>query len=1200
VSIREELELDISQPESAIDAIGTSLDNVAQLFKNSLADAISVLSDVTLDVNTSGITDELASITADPIQVPVEADVSVAESEVAAIGEEDVTVSVNADVDTAASEIDSLSGETVTIEVDANTAGAQADIDALGQSAGEASGSLEGLSKANEGLAAAAGVAGGSSSELLTALKGTGAAGAAGAVGIATIAASVGEFFEAAHTAEAATFRFEQTLGEFATQVEHIQVGDLDADLVQLNRSLGSSPAAAKQAAASLFQLGQANGTASAAVAVTVTQVQALAARAVALNPNLGSVADVANRMTTALSRGARFASQFQISLSAAEITARALADTGKTVATQLTIYDKSAAGAALATEKYGATLQEVITQGTKNPQIQLAALGAQFQKITTELGAPIVAPVFDLIETLVPVVGSLAVVFASLGQAIVPLATNLVSVIEPLTHGLGDGVAALTPGLLALVGAINDVENALRPLFVAAGDVVRVLGVGLGAVLEVVSPLISALATPIAIVVGGIVALKVALLLLNADPLILLATAIVTVAAAIKGVDNSVDVFAGLMNEVSAQANKVNAGLLSNAKSLADVKKALDAGDEAFGEFIATQSAFADDPAVGQALRGVGEDMSDLRAQLDGGAQGFKDFVSAAVGAGQVQVKIDGVNQTADDIQNLSNVQEELFKNNGKAITQGQDLVKAFNTQQLATEKASQAKINELALSGQITQAQIDEAFAREKASGKIATYANVLEDLAQIVPEVANAQDDANAAITAQNERYVELGKTISSVTGENNAIITAQNAVVDSTNRLADAQRAVTNLPFDIAAASRAQQSAQLDLVDAQRALGDLQRQAVTDLNAQRSAVFALTDAQRALTEAQRQPQKDANALKSAQLDQQSATLGVKDATEALAKVQTDAASTPEDIEKAQIALARAQLEVSNSTIRVTDAQQAASLQGENLAKAQLAVSEAQNAVDVANQKVALHQEEVTRANIAIADSNDKVRTSADNSVIAIEAQQTAYENLAKAVADNQSIIAAAADAGIAAAHALISGLTGSLATLVDKVRESGGSIGGVLRAGIQESLESNSPSKVAIRIGQDFGAGLIIGLANAETDVADSGANLGTAITSSAETAVTAAEKIVSDAFDALTVSVPASANPALSPLALGANLVVPGQAAPGAQGTTQVIIQVTVAPAPGMTDDQAAALGGKIGAAAGPAAAAAIAAKVRSA
>ncbi|MBK9181484.1 MAG: hypothetical protein IPM45_18385, partial [Acidimicrobiales bacterium] len=206
--------------------------------------------------------------------------------------------------------------------------------------------------------------------------------------------------------------------------MQQIDVAGLNVDLGVLANQLGGSDEAAQLAAARIFQLATAAGQAGPQAAQLTDQILALSANAVALNPGLGDLGQVAEGLTTALARGGRFAAGYGLSLNAAEIEARALADTGKATAAELTLVERSTAGAALALERLGPEgVAGNVAAGIDNVRAQFGAVREEIGNLLEAAGGPILDPLLGVIRTGVPLVGSLAEVFGELLAGALPLA---------------------------------------------------------------------------------------------------------------------------------------------------------------------------------------------------------------------------------------------------------------------------------------------------------------------------------------------------------------------------------------------------------------------------------------------------------------------------------------------------------------------------------------------------------------------------------------------------------------------------------------------------------------------------------------------------------------------------------------------------------------------------------------------------------
>ena len=665
MALRENLELDIAEALRGVDRVEAQLSQAAQGFKVQLAEALTALS-VTVDV--SGVSDTISgAVESADSTVVVEGEAEAVTGSIDdAVGSADSTVLIDGDAEPALAAIEGLSGESVEVTVDADTAAAQAQIDEL-------AGSVEGLGAQAQESSVGVDDLGGAAGGLGGRVNGA-------AVGAAALAAGVVTLFNAATDAEGSLQSFNLRTGEFAAQVRLIDVGGLNEDLGVLALRLGSSDEAAQDAAARIFELGTASGVAAPEVAETTNQIIALAARAVALNPTLGDVGAVAETMTGALARGGRTTAAFGIALTAADIEARALADTGKATAAELTIYEKSAAGAALASEQFGTAIADDVNAGAANAQIQVRSLGERFGELTETIGAPIVKPGI-----------------AILGVFVDGLTLTLGAVTE--AAGMLFDKLGLIPAALAPIG--RAIDTILGPLDEFAGKITGVFDTVLGPVDETISGLFSA----------G---------------------------------DASFD--------LAAAADVAAASLGGQAASLVEVAGALSFTGGAFNDYIASQSQFSQNQDVEDALQRTGILFTELRGQLQDASGGYADFVAASAAAGELTLEIDGVEQTSEQILALGDGLRKMVFDGDAAITSGEDLAEAFDEEQRAAEAAAESQAAYLVQSGEVTQAQFDQAIALSNASAAGGSFQGVLALLSTDLAAVDAGLAATNASLAAQ----------------------------------------------------------------------------------------------------------------------------------------------------------------------------------------------------------------------------------------------------------------------------------------------------------------------------------------------------------------------------------------------------------------------------------------------------------------
>lgn len=361
---------------------------------------------VTIRPETSGFESELAAaVSGAEASVNVTADTAEAESAIADVTGEDVEIGVDADTSAAVDAIDSVpDGE---VEITANTEQAEASLDQVKDKVEETTDATGRLGEAAQGALGGMGGLGGAAG---------GAAGALGSTALAGGAAAAGlfSFSQSAIDAQSAAQRFDLVTGGLGDSLRTIDVGGLSGDVGELALKLGSSDEAMLNATASFVTFAQSTGASNDEIVAASNNINALALRAVALNPSLGDAGAVAERMTNALARGGRATTQFGIGLTSAEINARAMADTGKASASELTQFEKAAAGAALATERLGNSMGSDFAAGATNAR-------TEWNRMTESLG--------EAQETV--------------GGQMLPAIENITQAIAEM----GDGMARMDPG---------------------------------------------------------------------------------------------------------------------------------------------------------------------------------------------------------------------------------------------------------------------------------------------------------------------------------------------------------------------------------------------------------------------------------------------------------------------------------------------------------------------------------------------------------------------------------------------------------------------------------------------------------------------------------------------------------------------------------------------------------------------------------
>lgn len=326
----------------------------------------------------------------------------------------------------------------------------------FGQVAGETSEQLEELAAASDKtggsmnlMGTASNVAGGNFGTLVKVI-GKGNVAAIGASGAFTTLAG------RAIKGQEAQARFNKVFGEFSEEIEAIDIGGLNVSLGDLAVQTGSAGGGLRDAASKLGTMGQSAGVSAKQVAQTAEQVLVLANHLAATNPSLGTAEQIAARLTPALRGGARAGLALGISFDQVEHKARAMQIATADGRTEVTAFDKIAAGAAIRTEQLGNRLGTDIAEGSRSATVQMRSLGKQASSLLSELGKPLVAPLLGLVK-------DLAAAISVLNAEIPGLDTSLVKLAGGSLTGSTSGISGFQLSVKGLIAELTGNEAAVQ-----------------------------------------------------------------------------------------------------------------------------------------------------------------------------------------------------------------------------------------------------------------------------------------------------------------------------------------------------------------------------------------------------------------------------------------------------------------------------------------------------------------------------------------------------------------------------------------------------------------------------------------------------------------------------------------------------------------------------------------------------------------
>jgi hypothetical protein len=433
--VDEEVRLDLQEAFRAVDELVQRLSDAGAAAGRAIAEEVAAaLSgvDTTVEIgDTSLITGEIeAAVAAADTEVKIDVDQSALPTDAAI----EVDVANPAEITDTVSEAIQSADTSVDVSVDPQSSQALSE---TGNAALTAAGGLDALAQANIGVRTASAAAVGDVSAAGGAVSGLGGK-AAGATGLVLAFTGVlSEMIQEAAGAQAASVQLDNALGPLRAEFEQFNIVGLNEELETLAVRLGSDDDAVRAVVARLAGLGQQAGATQEEIVGTAQQLTVLAARAVALDPSLGSIDSVLERLPIALSRGGRFASTFGINLTQADIAAQALAQGITKPVNELSIYEKTALGAAAATQKLGDRIGSDIDRGASTAVIQLRAFRQEIRESLEDSGGAILGPITAIAQDVQPIITSLAEVIGSVGGAVI-------AAIGPILNEVGPQLSAV------------------------------------------------------------------------------------------------------------------------------------------------------------------------------------------------------------------------------------------------------------------------------------------------------------------------------------------------------------------------------------------------------------------------------------------------------------------------------------------------------------------------------------------------------------------------------------------------------------------------------------------------------------------------------------------------------------------------------------------------------------------------------------
>lgn len=846
MALEDRIELDISEALRSIDTIEDSLTGATQAFKVGIAEALDLLSTVAIqEVDATAVTvgideavsaanlDPELSVDASPITTAIDDAVGAADTEVPlgvdpsaipgaiadAIDGVDTSIQLDAITDGITEEINAaIADADTTVDLEVDTAAAEQGLSGIAAAGAGAEEGVQGTSDAMGALQGASQLAAGDLAGVGATLGAVSARGSA----LATVGLLLAGAFSAATGAalesDTAQRRYNVALGDFAGRIDSLSIPGFAADLEELAEATGNSDESMRLAAARLFDFGESSGQTRAEVAATTEQILLLATRAAVLNPTLGDAGAVADQLTGALARGGRTLIDFGLAITPAEIEARALADNMGKASEELTVYDRAAAGAAIATERLGQRLRDDISANADQPILTLRRLREEFGNALEVFGAPLLEPLIDSLEAGQPILIDFAQTFGELASVALPLVVQGLQAVQPAFAVTADLLQLLLAVLGPVIGLIDSIPD---PVLAAVAAAVAFNAV-LGPLTSGISFLIGRLALS-----GGLAGAFTGLL----GPIGLVSAAL--------------GIGIGIITSYNAKKEEQRQKIQEVADAFLDEAAAIDSDIEALVRKRAADENQEDD------LRRIGLSVREFAQLASEGRAGFLEFVDALVAAGEVTPGVgQALRLTGGDLGQITVALREAGVSAIELAESNPGLIQSFTELAAETQEAAKASLTKLVNDEKLTDAAAKAAIANTRSADGTNNYVAALRSVAPTSEAATGATEDYTRALADQPSAYADAQQGLNDLIDSTRSLLDAEISAQEAHLRLGDAmenvaqtgaRRMTEQLEAETRAAEEAEQALN-SLLDAQ--IGFLDSTIAAE-NAQRSFTEALEE-------------------------------------------------------------------------------------------------------------------------------------------------------------------------------------------------------------------------------------------------------------------------------------------------------------------------------------------------------------------
>lgn len=163
--------------------------------------------------------------------------------------------------------------------------------------------------------------------------------------------------------------------------------------------------------------------------------------------------------------------------------------------------------------------------------------------------------------------------------------------------------------------------------------------------------------------------------------------------------------------------------------------------------------------------LRRLGLSFDELAGQIRGGADGYEEFIRLLIDKGEITISKNGgvIRDSAEAVRIYGSATAAATARGGEFINKNTGLVASFESLQKQYRDGAKVQLDYLVANEEVTEAEVKAAEKRHRLADGTIDYLSVLEDVAPVQEETADATAKGTAKVEDQTDAMEEAEKAI-----------------------------------------------------------------------------------------------------------------------------------------------------------------------------------------------------------------------------------------------------------------------------------------------------------------------------------------------------------------------------------------------------------------------------------------------------